>query len=271
MFIQVARYPYSSLALAQIQKLTIPDWNVCHYRKEDIDHGRLHGKTERLEGPLPEKLAELMNRRSEGYLPALLGFTLYRYLRARASLHGDCEAPSGPQRLSARSFHHHAGRYDLRVCNNHQPSEDAGLHNHRAENQLPRTAAKASLLCEGKAAHIGGVRWYGRPRMDEKSGRNLALFRCTKWSCRNSNKPFRYSPLYHLSIRMRLLLRRLRSTRPVYPASPYCEYRCPSKSLQWRWPCLYGERSLFHCNAYKINLIKSSCCPWAPPQDDSGF
>jgi 1,4-dihydroxy-2-naphthoyl-CoA hydrolase len=95
----------------------------------------------------PEKLAEIMNHRSEGYLPALLGFTLVSLSKERVVARMAIEK-------------HHLAPNDY-------------LH-------AASVIALADTVC-GTPAHIGRrtMVWDARVR-DEKTGRDIALFRCTQ-------------------------------------------------------------------------------------------
>ena len=70
----------------------------------------------------PEKIASLMNRKSEGYFNGYLGLYLgIRVERARPGPHGYREASSGTQRLSPRSIRSSASRLDLRFRSQYAP------------------------------------------------------------------------------------------------------------------------------------------------------
>jgi uncharacterized protein (TIGR00369 family) len=131
----------------------------------------------------PEKLAELMNRRSEGYLPALLGFTLIsvskELVRARMEI--------AKHHLAPNDYLHAASVIALAdtTCGYatiiNLPEGTGGFTTIELKTNFLGTSREGVIFCDGTPAHIGKRTMVWDARVwDEKSGRNLALFRCTQ-------------------------------------------------------------------------------------------
>lgn len=131
----------------------------------------------------PEKLAELMNRRGEGYLPALLGFMLVsaskECVRARMEI--------AKHHLAPNDYLHAASVITLAdtTCGYatiiNLPEGAGGFTTIELNTSFLGTAREGVIFCEGTPAHIGRRTMVWDARVwDEKSGRNLALFRCTQ-------------------------------------------------------------------------------------------
>jgi len=98
----------------------------------------------------PEELAAFMTRKSEGYLPALLGFTLTSVTKDRVAARMPVEK------------HHLATTIELKT-------------------NFLGTTREGFICCEGTPAHIGRRTMVWDARVwDEKTGRDIALFRCTQ-------------------------------------------------------------------------------------------
>jgi len=131
----------------------------------------------------PEKLAEFMNSRSEGYLPALLGFKLVSI--SKESVRARMEIKK--HHLAPNDYLHAASVIALAdtVCGYatimNLPDDAAGFTTIELKTNFLGTTRDGAILCEGTPAHIGRrtMVWDARVR-DEKTGRDIALFRCTQ-------------------------------------------------------------------------------------------
>jgi len=124
-----------------------------------------------------------MNRKSEGYLPALLGFTLTSVAKERVVA-----------RMAVRKYHlapndylHAASVVALAdtVCGMativNLPEEAGGFTTIELKTNFLGTTRDGAILCEGRPAHIGRRTMVWDARVwDEKTGRDIALFRCTQ-------------------------------------------------------------------------------------------
>ena len=131
----------------------------------------------------PEKLAELMNRKSKGYLPALLGFTLVSVSKERVLARMEIKK----HHLAPNDYLHAASVIALAdtVCGYativNLPEGAGGFTTIELKTNFLGTTREGAILCEGTPAHIGRrtMVWDARVR-DEKTGRDIALFRCTQ-------------------------------------------------------------------------------------------
>jgi 1,4-dihydroxy-2-naphthoyl-CoA hydrolase len=131
----------------------------------------------------PEKLAELMNSRSEGYLPALLGFTLVSVSKERVL----ARMAIAKHHLAPNDYLHAASVIALAdtVCGYativNLPEGAGGFTTIELKTNFLGTARDGVIHCEGTPAHIGRRTMVWDARVwDEKTGRNIALFRCTQ-------------------------------------------------------------------------------------------
>ncbi len=131
----------------------------------------------------PEKLAEVMNRRHEGYLPSLLGFTLLSVSSERVVARMAIER----HHLAPNGYLHAASVITLAdtVCGFativNLPEGAGGFTTIELKTNFLGTARDGAVLCEGTPAHIGGRTMVWDARVwDEKTEKNLALFRCTQ-------------------------------------------------------------------------------------------
>lgn len=131
----------------------------------------------------PEELAVFMNRRSEGYLPALLGFTLVSVskecVRARMQIEKHHMAPNGY--LHAASVITLADTTCGYATTINLPKGAGGFTTIELKTNFLGTTREGTILCEGTPAHIGRRTHVWDARVwDEKTGRDIALFRCTQ-------------------------------------------------------------------------------------------
>ncbi len=131
----------------------------------------------------PEDLAVLMNRRAEGYLPALLGFTLTwvsrQCVRARMAIERHHLAPN--EYLHAASVITLADTVCGFATIVNLPEGSGGFTTIELKTNFLGTSREGVILCEGTPAHIGRRTMVWDARVwDEKTGKDLALFRCTQ-------------------------------------------------------------------------------------------
>lgn len=144
------------------------------------------GYTEKPEGwkeLSPEKLAEFMNRHSEGYLPALLGFRLVSVskecVRARMEIVKHHLAPN--DYLHAASVIALADSTCGYATVMNLPAGAEGFTTIELKTNFLGTTREGVIFCEGTPAHIGRRTQVWDARVwDEKSEKNIALFRCTQ-------------------------------------------------------------------------------------------
>ncbi|HNS56258.1 MAG TPA: PaaI family thioesterase [Smithellaceae bacterium] len=131
----------------------------------------------------PGKLAEYLNRRSEGYLPGLLGVTLVAVskecVRARLDV--------AKHHLAPNNYLHAASVVALAdsTCGYatiiNLPEGAEGFTTIELKTNFLGTARKGLIFCEGTPAHIGRRTMVWDARVwDDKSGKTIALFRCTQ-------------------------------------------------------------------------------------------
>lgn len=131
----------------------------------------------------PEKLAEFMNRHSEGYLPGLLGCTLVSVskecIRTRMAVVKHHLAPNGY--LHAASVVALADSTCGYATIMNLPEGAEGFTTIELKTNFLGTTREGVVFCEGTSAHIGRRTQVWDARVwDEKSGKNIALFRCTQ-------------------------------------------------------------------------------------------
>lgn len=131
----------------------------------------------------PEKLAEFLNRRSEGYLPGLLGTTLVSVSKERVR----ARLAIAKHHLAPNNYLHAASVIALAdsTCGYAtiiNLSEGAGgFTTIELKTNFLGTTREGVIFCEGTPAHIGSRTQVWDARVwDEKSGKNIALFRCTQ-------------------------------------------------------------------------------------------
>jgi len=131
----------------------------------------------------PEKLAGFLNRRSEGYLPGLLDVTLVAVSKecVRACL------SVAKQHLAPNNYLHAASVVALAdsTCGYatiiNLPEGAEGFTTIELKTNFLGTARKGVIFCEGTPAHIGRRTMVWDARVwDDKSGKTIALFRCTQ-------------------------------------------------------------------------------------------
>ena len=131
----------------------------------------------------PEQIAALMNRKSEGYLTGLLGFTLVSVSKERVLARMEIEkhhlAPNGY--LHAASVVALADSTCGFAVSMHLPEGAEGFTTMELKTNFLGTARNGFILCEGMPAHIGRRTQVWDARVwDGVSGSNIALFRCTQ-------------------------------------------------------------------------------------------
>jgi 1,4-dihydroxy-2-naphthoyl-CoA hydrolase len=131
----------------------------------------------------PEKLAEFMNSKSDGYLPELLGFTLVSVskerIRARMEITRHHLAPN--DYLHAASVIALADTTCGYATIINLPEGAGGFTTIELKTNFLGTTRDGVIHCEGTPAHIGHRTQVWDARVwDEKSGKNIALFRCTQ-------------------------------------------------------------------------------------------
>ncbi len=131
----------------------------------------------------PEKLAELMNRKMKGYLPALLGFTLVSVSKESVCARMKIEK----HHLAPNDYLHAASVIALAdtACGVativNLPEGSGGFTTIELKSNFLGTVREGAVLCEASPAHVGRRTMVWDARVwDEKSGRRLALFRCTQ-------------------------------------------------------------------------------------------
>lgn len=131
----------------------------------------------------PEKLAERLNRRSEGYLPGLLGVTLVSVakgcVRARLDVLKHHLAPNNYlHAASVVALADSACGYATII---NLPPGAEGFTTIELKTNFLGTAREGVIFCEATPAHIGRRTqvWDACVR-DEKSEKSIALFRCTQ-------------------------------------------------------------------------------------------
>lgn len=131
----------------------------------------------------PEQLAAVMNRKSEGYLMSLLGFTLTSVSRDRVAARMEIKK----HHLAPNEYLHAASVVAIAdsVCGYatimNLPDEAAGFTTIELKTNFLGTTRDGAILCEGRPAHVGRRTMVWDARVwDEKTGRDIALFRCTQ-------------------------------------------------------------------------------------------
>ncbi|MEN6375254.1 MAG: PaaI family thioesterase [Smithella sp.] len=131
----------------------------------------------------PEKLAECLNKRSEGYLPGLLGITLVSVSKKCVWARLDV----AKHHLAPNNYLHAASVVALAdsTCGYatiiNLPEGAEGFTTIELKTNFLGTARKGFILCEGTPAHIGRRTMVWDARVwDEKSEKTIALFRCTQ-------------------------------------------------------------------------------------------
>lgn len=131
----------------------------------------------------PEKRAEYMNTLGEGYLPALLGFTLISASKERVRARMEI----AKHHLALNEYLHAASVIALAdtACGYatviNLPEDAGGFTTIELKTNFLGTAREGAILCEATPAHIGRRTMVWDARVwDEKSGRDIALFRCTQ-------------------------------------------------------------------------------------------
>jgi 1,4-dihydroxy-2-naphthoyl-CoA hydrolase len=131
----------------------------------------------------PEKRAEYMNTLGEGYLPALLGFTLVSVSKERVRACMEIVK----HHLALNEYLHAASVVALAdtVCGYatviNLPEGAGGFTTIELKANFLGTIRDGVILCEGTPAHIGRRTMVWDARVwSEKSGKDLALFRCTQ-------------------------------------------------------------------------------------------
>ncbi len=131
----------------------------------------------------PEKLAECLNKRSEGYLPHLLGVTLVSVSRECVRARLDV----AKHHLAPNNYLHAASVVALAdsTCGYativNLPFGAEGFTTIELKTNFLGTAREGIVFCEGIPAHIGRRTQVWDARVwDEKSGKKIALFRCTQ-------------------------------------------------------------------------------------------
>jgi len=131
----------------------------------------------------PEQIAALMNRKSEGYLTGLLGFTLVSVSKERVVARMEIEK----HHLASNGYLHAASVVALAdstcgfAVSMYLPEGSEGFTTIELKTNFLGTARSGFILCEGTPAHIGRRTqvWDARV-LDGVSGRDIALFRCTQ-------------------------------------------------------------------------------------------
>jgi len=131
----------------------------------------------------PEQIATLMNRKSEGYLTGLLGFTLVSvsqdHVLARMEIEKHHLAPNGY--LHAASIVALADSTCGFAVSMHLPEGAEGFTTIELKTNFLGTSRNGFIQCEAVPAHIGRRTQVWDARVwDGVSGRNIALFRCTQ-------------------------------------------------------------------------------------------
>ncbi len=131
----------------------------------------------------PEQIAALMNRRNEGCLTGLLGFTLLSVSKdsvlARMEIQKHHLAPNGY--LHAASVVALADSTCGFAVSMHLPEGARGFTTLELKTNFLATSPSGFILCEGKPAHIGRRTQVWDARVwDGISNRDIALFRCTQ-------------------------------------------------------------------------------------------
>ena len=131
----------------------------------------------------PEELAAFMNRKSAGYLPALLGFTLLSITKDRVV----ARMPVEKHHLAPNDYLHAASVVTLAdtVCGMativNLPEDAGGFTTIELKTNFLGTTRDGFIRCEGTPAHIGRRTMVWDARVwDEKTERDIALFRCTQ-------------------------------------------------------------------------------------------
>ncbi len=131
----------------------------------------------------PEQLAALMNRKGEGYLMSLLGFTLTSVTKERTTARMEIKK----HHLAPNEYLHAASVVAMAdsVCGYatimNLPDDAAGFTTIELKTNFLGTTRDGAILCEGRPAHVGRRTMVWDARVwDEKTGRDIALFRCTQ-------------------------------------------------------------------------------------------
>lgn len=130
-----------------------------------------------------EKLAEFLNRYSEGYLPELMGLTLVSV--SKESVRARMEVTK--HHLAPNNYLHAASVVALAdsTCGYativNLPEGARGFTTIELKTNFLSTVREGVIFCEATPAHIGKstMVWDARIR-EEKSGKTIALFRCTQ-------------------------------------------------------------------------------------------
>ncbi|NPV05316.1 MAG: PaaI family thioesterase [Syntrophaceae bacterium] len=124
-----------------------------------------------------------MNRKAEGYLPALLGFTLTSVTKDRVTARMEIRK----HHLAPNEYLHAASVVALAdtVCGMativNLPEGSGGFTTIELKTNFLGTTRDGAILCEGRPAHIGRRTMVWDARVwDETTGRDIALFRCTQ-------------------------------------------------------------------------------------------
>jgi uncharacterized protein (TIGR00369 family) len=131
----------------------------------------------------PEQIAALMNRRNDGCLTGLLGFTLVSVSKecvlARMEIQKHHLAPNGY--LHAASVVALADSTCGFAVSMHLPEGAKGFTTLELKTNFLGTARNGFILCESKPVHVGRRTQVWDARVwDGVSNRDIALFRCTQ-------------------------------------------------------------------------------------------
>ena len=123
----------------------------------------------------PEQLAALMNRKGEGYLMSLLGFTLTSVTKERITARMEIKK----HHLAPNEYLHAASVVAMAdsVCGYatimNLPDDAAGFTTIELKTNFLGTTREGANLCEGRPAHVGRRTMVWDARVwDEKTGRS---------------------------------------------------------------------------------------------------
>jgi uncharacterized protein (TIGR00369 family) len=131
----------------------------------------------------PDCTLEALNRRGEGFLPALVGFRVV----AVDERHLDAELDIAPQLRAPNGYLHAATVIALADtacgygCLAHLPDDAANFTTIELKANFLGTARDGTLACTAQAVHLGGTTQVWDATVTRKAdARTIALFRCTQ-------------------------------------------------------------------------------------------
>jgi 1,4-dihydroxy-2-naphthoyl-CoA hydrolase len=131
----------------------------------------------------PEVTAEVLNQRSRGHLPGLVGLEVVEVGEGRLA----GRLPLRPELLAPNGFLHAAAIIALADtlcgygCIAHLPEGAKGFTTVELKTNFLGTLLEGALACEAMPVHLGrNTQVWDAAVSDESRGRRLALFRCTQ-------------------------------------------------------------------------------------------